>query len=42
MQGTIILIGGAPTTGKTTLAKALSRVLGLPWISTDHIRAWMQ
>jgi 2-phosphoglycerate kinase len=33
----IILIGGAPT-GKSTIALALSKALGLPSISTDQIR----
>lgn len=37
-QRTVICIGGAPTVGKTTLAKGLSRRLGMPWISTDTIR----
>lgn len=41
-EKTIILIGGAPTTGKSTLARALSAHLGLPWISTDQIRAVMK
>lgn len=35
---TVILIGGAPGTGKSTLAKGLSRHLSLPWISTDQLR----
>lgn len=34
----IILIGGAPTTGKSTVAKLLSKHLDIPWISTDQIR----
>ena len=34
----IILIGGPQATGKTTLAKALSLRLNMPWISTDQIR----
>ncbi len=34
----IILIGGAQSTGKTTLAKELSSRLNMPWISTDQIR----
>jgi 2-phosphoglycerate kinase len=34
----IILIGGAPTTGKSTLAEQLSKRLSIPWISTDQIR----
>src|SRR5688572_2089725 len=33
----IVLIGGMPTAGKSTLAKNLSRQLHLPWISTDQI-----
>jgi 2-phosphoglycerate kinase len=39
---TIILIGGAPTVGKSTMAQALSARLGLPWISTDQIRSIMR
>lgn len=38
----IFLIGGAPTTGKSTLAEGLSKKLNLPWISTDHIRTIMR
>ena len=38
----IILIGGMPTTGKTTLARELSRRLALPWLSTDQTRLVMQ
>ncbi|MDA3836825.1 MAG: hypothetical protein PF542_04335, partial [Nanoarchaeota archaeon] len=38
----IILLGGAPTTGKTTLAKKLSKEYNCPWISTDFIRSWMK
>jgi 2-phosphoglycerate kinase len=37
----IILIGGSPTTGKTTLARRLSEEFKLPWISTDTIREMM-
>ena len=37
----IVLIGGAPTTGKSTLAKQLSEKLGIPWISTDQVREIM-
>lgn len=38
----IILIGGAPTTGKSTVAKALAKQLDLPWLSTDQIRDTMR
>lgn len=38
----IILIGGAPTTGKTYLARFLSEKYKLPWISTDTIRGQMK
>lgn len=31
----IILIGGPPRCGKTTLAQRVSRELSIPWISTD-------
>ena len=34
----VILIGGAPGTGKSTVAKALATELSLPWISTDQLR----
>lgn len=34
-----ILIGGAPTTGKSTMAKQLAKHFDLPWISTDQLRA---
>lgn len=37
-DSTFILIGGAPTTGKSTLAKQLSLHLGVPYISTDQLR----
>lgn len=39
---TIILIGGAPTTGKSTVAEAVAKHLGLPWLSTDQIRGIMR
>ncbi len=39
---TIILIGGAPTTGKSTMAHMLSEHLQLPWMSTDQIREIMR
>ncbi len=38
----IILIGGAPTVGKTHTAKRLSKKLNLPWISTDGIRSMLR
>lgn len=38
MKNNVIFIGGAPTTGKSTVAKDLSKHLGIPWISTDQIR----
>lgn len=38
----IILIGGAPTTGKSTVAQALAKRLDLPWLSTDQIRNTMR
>jgi 2-phosphoglycerate kinase len=38
----IILIGGAPTTGKSTVAQALAQQLDLPWLSTDQIRNTMR
>jgi len=37
----IILIGGAPTLGKTYIARKLAKKLSLPWISTDSIREMM-
>jgi 2-phosphoglycerate kinase len=39
---TIILVGGMPTAGKSTVAKALADYFSLPWISTDHIRIIMR
>lgn len=38
----VILIGGAPTTGKSTVAKFLSEKLGIPCISTDDVREQMR
>jgi 2-phosphoglycerate kinase len=38
----IVLIGGAPTIGKTYLAKRLGKELKMPWISTDTIRDQMR
>lgn len=34
----IYLIGGPPKCGKTTLAKILSKTLGIPWVSTDTLQ----
>jgi 2-phosphoglycerate kinase len=34
----IYLIGGPPKCGKTTLAKALSKSLEIPWFSTDTLQ----
>lgn len=42
MKRKIILIGGAPTAGKSTLTRLLSERLGLPWISTDQTRVVMR
>ena len=42
MDKEIILIGGAPTVGKTYLAKKIGKDLKLPWISTDTIREQMR
>jgi adenylate kinase family enzyme len=36
---TIIVIGGVPGTGKSTLAKALSKVLNIPAFSKDELEA---
>lgn len=33
----IYLIGGSPKCGKTTLAKQLSKVKKIPWVSTDSL-----
>jgi len=38
----IYLIGGAPTVGKSTIAKKLSEELTIPWISSDFIRSFMR
>jgi len=42
MKNKIILIGGAPTAGKSFIARKLSEELELPWISTDTIRGFMK
>jgi 2-phosphoglycerate kinase len=38
----VLLIGGPPTAGKTTVARALSADMNIPWISTDQIRRLMR
>lgn len=38
----LILIGGAPTVGKSFIARKLSEELKLPWISTDSVREMMR
>lgn len=38
----VILIGGAPTNGKSHLTRKLSEQFRLPWISTDTIRETMR
>ncbi|MGO9451259.1 MAG: AAA family ATPase [Candidatus Binataceae bacterium] len=38
----IILIGGAPTTGKSTVADQVAKQFGVPWISTDQMRKIMR
>lgn len=38
----IILIGGAPGSGKSMLAKKIALARGVNWISTDQIRTIMQ
>lgn len=38
----VILIGGAPTVGKSYVARKLAEELKLPWISTDTIRDQMR
>jgi 2-phosphoglycerate kinase len=42
MKKQIILMGGMPTAGKSTLAEGLSKHLNLPWISTDQIGIMMR
>lgn len=38
----VILIGGAPASGKSYLARKLAEELNLPWISTDTVREQMR
>lgn len=42
MHKNIILIGGAPTSGKSFIARKLSEELKIPLISTDNIRSFMK
>lgn len=42
MKQTVILIGGTPCSGKTELARILSKQWCIPWISTDVIRSFMK
>ncbi|MEK7175666.1 MAG: hypothetical protein AAB693_02610 [Patescibacteria group bacterium] len=42
MTRKIILIGGAPTTGKSTMANLVAKHFNIPWISTDQIREIMR
>ena len=38
MKGLLVIVGGAPATGKTTLARELGRSLELPVISKDDLK----
>jgi len=38
MSGRLVIVGGAPATGKTTLARALGVSLGLPVITKDDVK----
>lgn len=38
----VLLIGGASGTGKTTTAKAIARELGISWVQVDDLRLAMQ
>ncbi len=42
MDNKIILIGGAPCSGKSFLAQQLLDKLNIPWVSTDTIREFMK
>lgn len=42
MDKKVILIGGAPLSGKSYVARKLGQELNLPWISTDTIREQMR
>jgi predicted kinase len=38
MSGRLVIVGGAPATGKTTLALVLGTSLGVPVLTKDHIK----
>jgi 2-phosphoglycerate kinase len=38
----VLLVGGASATGKTTVAKQLSRELGVAWVQVDDLRLALQ
>lgn len=38
MSGRLVIVGGAPATGKTTLARTLGSSLGLPVITKDDVK----
>src|SRR5689334_1426706 len=42
MTKDVLLIGGMPTAGKSTIAAKLSCHLDLPWISTDQVGTIMR
>ncbi|HYH11832.1 MAG TPA: AAA family ATPase, partial [Thermomicrobiales bacterium] len=39
---TVLLIGGASGTGKTTVAKEIARARGITWVQVDDLRLAMQ
>ena len=44
VDGPYVLVGGWPGSGKTTLARALAPVLGLPYLGKDDLKEllWQQ
>ena len=38
MSGGLVIVGGAPATGKTTLAQAIGATLGMPVITKDDLK----
>jgi predicted kinase len=38
VSGRLVIVGGAPATGKTTLAQSLGKSLGLPVITKDDLK----